>query len=125
MVYPGLVSHANLLTGWQPHTGRPTDECAAGQRDVLAHLGSIHEFHWWPTSAERHPLLDGAERWSRFWPLIRQAQGDRFTLLEVVCGETPEQFPRDAATLRQWLVRFGGGAGCASTSEGADFFLRT
>ena len=45
MVYPGLVSHANLHTRWQPHTGRPADECAAGQRDVLAHLGNIHVFH--------------------------------------------------------------------------------
>lgn len=97
------VDHTNVFTCWQPHNGEDTAECAAGLREVLPKVGNIHVFHWWPTAAEKHPLADGAERWAQFWPLIKQAPGDRFALLEFVKDDSIEVFRRDAATLREWL----------------------
>ncbi len=98
------VDHPNFFTGWQPHNGEETEVCVAGLREVLPRVGNIHVFHWWPTANDRHPLADGAERWARFWPLLRQAPGDRYALLEFVRGDDPVVFLQDAATLRQWLA---------------------
>lgn len=98
------VDHANVFTGWQPHNGEATAECVDGLRAVLPRVSTVHVFHWWPTPAERHPLADGAERWAHFLPLLRQAPGDRYALLEFVKDDAPEMFLRDAAVLRQWLA---------------------
>jgi sugar phosphate isomerase/epimerase len=98
------ADHANVFTCWQPHNGEATDECVAGLHEVLPRVSNIHVFHWWPTAAERHSLADGTERWAQFWPLLKQAAGDRHALLEFVQGDSPEAFLRDAVTLRQWLA---------------------
>ena len=97
------VDHANVFTGWQPHNGEATKVCVAGLTELLPRVSTIHVFHWWPTAAERLPLAEGTERWGAFWPLLRQAPGDRYALLEFVQGDAPEAFLRDAATLRGWL----------------------
>lgn len=98
------ADHPNLFTGWQPHNGEETAECVEGLRAVLPRVSTVHVFHWWPTAAERHPLAAGAERWAAFWPLLKQAPGDRHALLEFVQGDEPAAFLRDAATLREWLA---------------------
>jgi 3-dehydroshikimate dehydratase len=97
------VDHANFFTCWQPHNGETTAECVRGLGEVVPRVSNIHVFHWWPTAAERHPLADGTERWAQFWPLIKQAPGDRYALLEFVQGDAPEAFLRDAETLGRWL----------------------
>ena len=99
------VDHANVLINWQPHNGEETAECVRGLAEVLPRVGNVHVFHWWPTSAERHPLADGTARWAKFWPVLRQAPGDRFALLEFVQPDEPASFLRDAATLRTWLAQ--------------------
>ncbi|MFA6962903.1 MAG: TIM barrel protein [Opitutaceae bacterium] len=98
------VDHPSFYTCWQPHNGEETDDCVAGLREVQSRVSNIHVFHWWPTANERHPLVDGAERWGRFWSVLKQIPGDRFALLEFVKGDAPEAFLRDAETLRQWLA---------------------
>ncbi len=98
------VDHPNCHTYWQPHNGEATAGCVEGLAALLPSLTNVHVFHWWPTAAERHPLADGADRWAAFWPLIRQAPGDRFALLEFVAHDAPESFLRDAETLKNWLV---------------------
>ena len=99
------VDHANVLLNWQPHNGEAAAECVHGLREVLPRVGNVHVFHWWPTANERHPLAAGLERWGQFWPLLRQAPGDRFALLEFVQGDDPAAFLRDAATLKAWLAQ--------------------
>lgn len=98
------ADHPNLLTYWQPHNGEETAECVEGLAEVLPRVGNVHVFHWWPTSADRHALAEGAERWGRFWPLLKQAPGDRYALLEFVQKDEPAAFLRDAATLCEWLA---------------------
>ena len=58
---------------------------------------------WWPTSAERHPLAEGAERWPAFFAECKLMAGDRFALMEFVPGDSPAAFLRDAETLKSWL----------------------
>jgi len=99
------VDHPNVLINWQPHNGEATMECVRGLRELLPRVANVHVFHWWPTSAERHPLAEGAKRWAAFWPLLRHSPGDRFALLEFVQGDEPAAFLRDAATLKAWLAQ--------------------
>lgn len=97
------VAHPNLSTLWQPHNGKATSECVMGLKQIAPHVGNVHVFHWWPTSAERHPLVEGAARWAAFLAELKALPGDRFALLEFVEGDREEAFLRDAGTLRMWL----------------------
>ena len=97
------VDHPNLFTCWQPHNGESTAECVDGLKGVRPRVSNIHVFHWWPTSAERHPLADGAARWAEFWRELKPLPGERFAMLEFVQNDAEESFLRDAATLREWL----------------------
>ena len=97
------VAHANVFTYWQPHNGEETAECVAGLRAVAGRVSNVHVFHWWPTSAERHALADGAARWAEFWRELRALPGERFAMLEFVQGDDEEAFLRDAGTLTEWL----------------------
>jgi hypothetical protein len=58
---------------------------------------------WWPTSAARHLLAEGAERWSAFFAECKLMAGDRFALMEFVPGDSLAAFLRDAETLKSWL----------------------
>ena len=97
------VDHPNLSTYWQPTLEQDT---AAGLRDLrslLARLTHVHVFHWRQGSTDRLPLADGAVRWRNFLDLALTAPGDRYAMLEFVEGDAPENFLRDAATLKSWL----------------------
>lgn len=102
------AEHPALLTYWQPHNGEATAEALRGLKAVLPRVGNLHVFHWWPTSSDRHPLADGAERWGAFLAELKKAPApggrDRFALLEFVPGDEPAAFLRDAATLKMWLA---------------------
>lgn len=97
------VDHPNVFTYWQPHVGEETPECVDGLRAVLPRVSNVHVFHWWPTSADRHPLAEGAARWAEFLRELKPLSGERFAMLEFVKGDEPEAFMRDAATLAEWL----------------------
>lgn len=97
------VGHANVFTYWQPHNGEATAECVAGLRAVAGRVSNVHVFHWWPTAAERHPLVDGEARWAEFWRELKALPGERFAMLEFVQGDEEAAFLRDAATLAAWL----------------------
>ena len=101
------VDHPNLFTCWQPHNGEATEDCVAGLRAVAPRVSNVHVFHWWPSSAERHPLAEGEARWAEFWRELKPLAGERFAMLEFVPGDAEEAFLRDAATLRRWLGTAG------------------
>lgn len=102
------AKHPALLTYWQPHNGEATTEALRGLKAVLPRVGNLHVFHWWPTSADRHPLAEGAQRWQAFLAEIKKAPTpggrDRFALMEFVPGDDSAAFLRDAATLKEWLA---------------------
>jgi sugar phosphate isomerase/epimerase len=99
----GEISHPNLDFLWQPTNGEPAEACLARLHDVLPQVRHVHVFHWWPTAAERRPLAEGETSWLRYLDVIRRSGKTMPCLLEFVRDDSPEQFLRDAATLRRWL----------------------
>jgi len=99
------LDHPNIWCQWQPHNGESTEDCLDGLRAILPRLGNVHVFHWWPTSADRHPLAAGEDRWRAFLDVIATAPGDRYAMLEFVAGDVPAAVERDAAVLNTWLGR--------------------
>ena len=99
----GELAHPGIEFLWQPTNGAPIDDCASRLIEMLPRLRNVHVFHWWPTSAERHPLSDGEAAWRSYIEIVRESGRDADFLLEFVLKDSPEQFLEDAATLRQWL----------------------
>ncbi len=51
----------------------------------------------------RQPLEAGAERWRQYIRVLRGTGRPHALLLEYVQNDSPEQFEKDAATLREWI----------------------
>jgi 3-dehydroshikimate dehydratase len=95
--------HPSIEFLWQPTNGEPFDACATRLLDVLPRVRNVHVFHWWPTADERHPLIEGADRWQAYIEIVRDTGRDIDFLLEFTAGDSPEQFLADAAVLRRLL----------------------
>lgn len=100
------VDHPNLYTYWQPLTGMSDETCLQALEQLAPRLAHLHVFHW-RTPQERYALADGAARWRKFLAAAWQVPGDRGAMLEFVQEDRPENFLRDAATLREWLHEMG------------------
>ena len=99
------VNHPNLRTYWQPPLGVETNQNLHDLRRLLPWLTHVHVYHWRSvTPIEKRPLEEGADRWRQFLDLALTVPGDRYALLEFVEGDAPENFLRDAATLKRWLT---------------------
>lgn len=96
------VDHANLYTYWQPLIGMSDETCVAGINELAPRLSHLHVYHW-DTVKDRRPLAEGAARWKRFLQAAGELAEDRYAMLEFVQDDAPENFRRDAATLRGWL----------------------
>jgi sugar phosphate isomerase/epimerase len=96
------VDHANLYTYWQPLMGMNDDTCVEAIGQLSQRLSHLHVYHW-DSVKERCPLSVGAERWQKFIQAALEVPGDRYAMLEFVKDDEPENFLRDAATLREWL----------------------
>jgi len=95
------ANHPNLLAYWQPMVAQPLSYCVEGLAALLPRLTNLHLFHWAIQDGKRvrEPLAAGADRCAQYLALARQAQGDRWALLEFVRDDDPEQLIADAATL--------------------------
>lgn len=99
------ASHPALRTLWQPPNGMPTSDCLASLELVLPLLDNVHVFHWWPTNRERHPLRQGWDgRWRHFFDVLCRDGTPRCLLMEFVADNEPENFLRDADTLKGWIA---------------------
>jgi 3-dehydroshikimate dehydratase len=97
------LAHPNIEFLWQPSNGEPFEACTARLLDILPRVRNFHVFHWWPTAAERRPLIEGADRWQAYIEIARETGRDIDCLLEFIAGDSPEQFLADAAVLRRLL----------------------
>lgn len=111
------VAHPNLSTHWQPPPNESTAATEQGLLTVLPWLRNLHVFHWSPGPNRRLPLEDGRVRWERFLQLVASAGGERDALIEFVPNDDPENFLRDAATLRGWLEKLSSCLARPSTRE--------
>ncbi len=91
---------------WQPRNGWTPQENLPALDAVSPWLGNVHCFHWWPSARERRPLQEGEQDWRLYLARLAALPGERQVSLEFVRDDSPEQFRRDAATLRAWLARY-------------------
>jgi len=97
------IPHPNLDFLWQPVSGEEEELGVQRLWDILPRLRHVHVFHWWPTGAERRPLVEGEERWRHYLEMVRDQKRPAACLLEFVRDDSPEQLLEDASTLRHLL----------------------
>jgi len=90
---------------WQPRNGWLAQENLPALEAVSPWLANVHCFHWWPTARDRRPLQAGAQDWRQYLRRLAALPGERHVSLEFVRDDDPQQFLRDAVTLRAWLER--------------------
>lgn len=102
------IDHGSLSTYWQPRKAGPTDIALSELEALKGYLHNVHVFHW-ESYAERYPLAKGRQYWAAIVENLialpaPKRMNDRFAFLEFVQNDDPEQFRRDAATLKNLLV---------------------
>jgi sugar phosphate isomerase/epimerase len=98
------VKHKNVLSYWQPPRYSQIDYNLTGLDMVMPFLYGLHVFHWDRDSGERRPLSEGREDWRLYLEKANAKGKDMFALIEFVEENKPENFLRDAATLKEWLA---------------------
>lgn len=98
-----------VRTNWQPLRSMRAEERRAGLERVLPRLANLHVYQW--NATDRLELAEGEAEWRAYLELAGRAPGDRYAMLEFVKDDAPEQFLRDAATLKRWLGEAGPSAG--------------
>lgn len=96
------VPAPNVLSYWQPLLEFDDATAQAGLAAIGPRLAHLHAYHW-ANVHDRRPLAEGTARWTRFLRTAHAIPGDRCVLLEFVRDDSPEQFIRDMATLRQLI----------------------
>lgn len=99
------TEHPYIKTLWQPPVGASREECLTGLRTIAPRLHHVHAFHWWPDYSHRHPLRDGADRWSAYVGELRALGCDPDILLEFVVADDPASLIDDA----KFLIELIGG----------------
>ncbi len=100
------VNHENVCTFWQPHNGIDADTNLTGLKAVLNWIESVHIFHWDSGRASQHPLQEGENVWLPYLEKVAMTGRDHHLMLEFVVDDSPDQFIRDAATLKTWIEEF-------------------
>lgn len=95
------VAEDNLSLYWQPNQFRDDDYNRAALRAVLPYLSNVHVFTW--DSKAWYPLADGERMWREYIDIISSSGRDHNLLMEFVVGHSPDQFARDAETLKNWI----------------------
>jgi len=96
--------HPAIFSLWQPTVGLTTEACLDALQKVLPRLSNVHAFHWWPTQANRLPLIEGRERWISFLGTIHAAGKNPDVLLEFLPNDNIAALPAEAAALREIIA---------------------
>ena len=99
------VAGRNIKSYWQPPLYTSVAYNLAGLQVVERCLSNVHVYHWHIDSAERLPLLAGEGVWMQYLARVAAIPGARSAMLEFVKDDEPENFVKDAATLKEWLAR--------------------
>jgi 3-dehydroshikimate dehydratase len=100
------VDHPNLYTYWQPPHGSGLDQRLAELKALQNRLLNLHVFHWDYIGAPpfpRLPLEEGSTLWKPCLAAADLPDTNRFALIEFVRDDCPEQFMKDAVTLKTWV----------------------
>ncbi len=97
------VDRDNVKTYWQPPRGSTMSYNLEGLEAVLPWLLHIHVFTWHIITGERLPLAEGEVVWKQYLQKVITTGREHFAMVEFVAGDSPENFLRDANTLKRWL----------------------
>jgi sugar phosphate isomerase/epimerase len=98
------VDHADVKTYWQPPRYSAVDDNLAALETIQPWLWGVHVFQWDRETGERQSLAAGERDWPRYLQQAHRCERDFFVLLEFVADDAPENFLRDAETLKKWLA---------------------
>ncbi|MEN8662521.1 MAG: sugar phosphate isomerase/epimerase family protein [Lentimonas sp.] len=105
------VNHPNLYTYWQPVYWL-TDPVYRmdGLKRLASRVLNMHVFYWqfrpggdWGESTDRRPLEEATKDWQTYFDVPLDSSYTHYALMEFVRDDCPEQFLRDAATLKAIL----------------------
>jgi sugar phosphate isomerase/epimerase len=96
------VDHPHIYTFWQPPNRANHATRLAGLEAILPNLTNIHVFYW-DSERNRLPLAEGEAIWLPFLQTIHRTGRQHYASIEFVQNDAPENFLRDAATLKRWL----------------------
>jgi sugar phosphate isomerase/epimerase len=99
------VAHDNIAAYWQPPRYWSVEQNLAGLAAVFPWLSHVHVYKWDTSSGERLPLISGEAEWQTYLNKVKTSGRDHFALLEFVVADSPQNFQRDAATLKKWLAQ--------------------
>lgn len=96
------VGHRNLKLYWQPDTLVPHSKRVEDLKQIIPYVSNTHVFQWTRAGDEtlRHELKEGEAEWLQYLAMLKANDG--YSLIEFVKGDSPEQFLRDAETLKSW-----------------------
>jgi sugar phosphate isomerase/epimerase len=92
------IGSENIRSYWQPLDGIDFKERLHELEQIMPWLSNIHAYSW--ESRNRLPLADKAEDWRKYLEAAKKAKGDLYCLLEHMKDDSPDQFLRDAETLK-------------------------
>jgi sugar phosphate isomerase/epimerase len=100
------LAHPAIRFMWQPAPDRQPECHLPELKLVLPRLANLHVYQWTRNGPDilRHPLAGGTAVWPDYLAAARSTGTAHWALLEYVRDDSPEQFLRDAATLRSWLI---------------------
>jgi sugar phosphate isomerase/epimerase len=93
------VGHPAFRTAWQPPLGLDDDACCEQLRQVIPYLEHLHVYHWKDVQ-NRRPLVEGANRWTRFLAEAARAGRPLHAALEFVRDDSPGHLLEDTAVLK-------------------------
>lgn len=96
------VDRSNLHSYWQPREEDSPDGNLQNLRSIKPYLTNVHCFHR-VANIGRRPLFEGWEYWEKYLRTLLPDTQDHWVLLEFVQQDEPENFLRDAQTLKGWL----------------------
>ncbi|MFH1614047.1 MAG: TIM barrel protein [Planctomycetota bacterium] len=100
------VAHDNIKSLWQPPIAATKEYCLEGLDAVSPWLTDIHVFHWAEDPDIRLSLEEGKAVWPCYLEKIASTGRDHFLMIEFVRKDEPDNFLKDAKTLKTWLSKF-------------------
>lgn len=100
------VAHDNVKTYWQPPSGLSPKQNLAGLTAILPWLTNVHVFSWRVVDGQRERIRLDAKtgEWAQYLAQIATTGRDHYAMIEFVRDNAPENFLKDAETLKKWLM---------------------
>lgn len=98
------VNHPAVQNFWQPNVNCTPEERLCNMDAALPRLRGLHVFSWGGASGyDRFGLEEGRKEWLLYLKKAATVNRPLYAMLEFVKSDAPEQFLKDAETLKTWI----------------------